>query len=198
MIGLVNYGMGNIGSVGNALDSLDAPFIYSANPDELGHCQRLILPGVGAFGPAIERIRQLGLDKFLQAWAADGKPLLGICLGMQLLLDTSYEHGAHKGLNLIPGEVRKITGAERDVHMGWNQVDPLGGDPLMPQPGYGYFVHSFHCVPASETAVIGLTDFGGSIAAAIRTDNVMGVQFHPEKSQAYGLALLERYAHGRI
>ncbi len=196
MIGMVDYGVGNVGSLGNALRYLELPFVLSADHDQLNRCERLILPGVGAFGPAIERLRGSRLDGFLLDWAASGKPLLGICLGMQLLLSDSSERGRYTGLGLIPGQVAKIQGAPREVHMGWNEVVPRGENRLMPQPGYGYFVHSYQCIPDDPAAVIADTSYGGPLAAAIRKDNVLGVQFHPEKSQEYGLDILRRFADG--
>ncbi len=198
MIGMVEYGVGNVGSLGNALRHLEQPFVLSADPDELDRCERLILPGVGAFGPAMERLRGCGLDEFLLEWAASGKPLLGICLGMQLLLTDSSERGQYTGLGLIPGPVRKIEGASREVHMGWNKVIPRRGNQLVPGPGYAYFVHSYHCVPDDPTVVIADTSYGGPLAAAIRKGSVLGVQFHPEKSQEYGLDILRRFADGKF
>ncbi|MBA7679033.1 Imidazole glycerol phosphate synthase subunit HisH [subsurface metagenome] len=198
MIGMVDYGVGNVGSLGNALRHLELPFVLSADHDELNRCENLILPGVGAFGPAMERLRSCRLDGFLLEWAASGKPLLGICLGLQLLLSASREHGKHTGLGLIPGQVRKIRGAPREVHMGWNKVIPRHDNHLVPRPGYAYFVHSYHCVPDDPTVVIADTSYGGPLAAAIRKDNVLGVQFHPEKSQEYGLDILRRFANGKF
>ncbi|UCD38184.1 MAG: imidazole glycerol phosphate synthase subunit HisH [Fidelibacterota bacterium] len=196
MIGLVDYGVGNIGSLGNALGYLGLQYTYSADRSELDACQRLILPGVGAFGPARECLRQLRLDEFLREWCASGRPLLGICLGMQLLLSESTEHGPHTGLDLIPGQVVKIRGARRDVHMGWNRVIPSGEDPFIPEAGYGYFVHSYHCAPTDGTTVIAHTAYGETLAAAIRQENILAVQFHPEKSWKYGLNILRRFADG--
>ncbi len=196
MIGMVDYGVGNVGSLGNALRYLELPFVLSADPDELDRCERLILPGVGAFGPAMARLRSCRLDGFLLEWAASGKPLLGICLGMQLLLSGSSERGEYTGLGLIPGQVRKIRGAPREVHMGWNEVIPRRKNHLVLRSGYAYFVHSYHCIPDDPTVVIAETSYGGPLAAAIRKDNVLGVQFHPEKSQEYGLDILRRFANG--
>jgi len=195
-IGLVNYGVGNTGSLGNALRYLGVPFVLSADPNELDRCEGLILPGVGAFGPAIERLRSCRLDGFILEWAASGKPLLGICLGMQLLLSTSRERGQYIGLGLIPGQVEKIRRAPREVHMGWNKVIPRRNSYLVPRPGYAYFVHSYHCVPDDQERVVAYTCYGSSLAAVIRKDNVLGVQFHPEKSREYGLNILRRFADG--
>ena len=195
-IGMVDYGVGNVGSLGNALRFLELPFVLSADPGELDRCDRLILPGVGAFGPAMERLRGCRLDGFLLEWAASGRRLLGICLGMQLLLTDSSERGRYTGLGLIPGQVEKIRGAPREVHMGWNEVIPRHDNHFVPRPGYAYFVHSYHCVPDDPAVVVADTSYGGSLAALIRNDNVLGVQFHPEKSQEFGLDILQRFANG--
>jgi glutamine amidotransferase len=198
MIGLVDTGAGNIGSLGNALRYLGLSFIHSSDQKELDRCSHLMLPGVGAFGPAMEHLRGVQLDEFLRTWAASGRPLLGICLGMQLLLSESEEHGPHTGLDLIAGRVRKIEGARRQVHMGWNEVVPQHDNPLVSHSGYGYFVHSYHCVPQVPTVIVAGTEYGESIAAVIRQENVAGVQFHPEKSQSFGLAILQRFIDGAV
>ncbi len=195
---MVNYGVGNVGSLGNVLRFLDLPFVLSADPSELARCEQLILPGVGAFAPAMERLDQSGLIPFLQVWAASGKPLLGICLGMQLLFSASEERGQHTGLGLIRGQVKKIRGAPREVHMGWNQVAPTGPSRLIPEPGYGYFVHSYHCVLDDPKGMVASTVYGETIAAVVRQENILGIQFHPEKSQDYGLGILRRFARGEF
>lgn len=196
MIGLVDYGVGNTGSLGNALQHLGLRFCLSANSTVLDSCDSLILPGVGAFGPAMERLRELQLNSYIQEWAASGRPLLGICLGMQLLMSESSEHGYTEGLNLIPGQVRKISGAPREVHMGWNEVVPSQDNPIVQEPGYGYFVHSYCCVPENPEVLIATTEYGGSLAAVVQQDNLIGVQFHPEKSQKFGLDILRRFPNG--
>jgi glutamine amidotransferase len=198
MIGLVDYGVGNTGSLGNALQHLGLHFCLTAETDMLEGCESIILPGVGAFGPAMEQLRDRQLDSYLHTWAASSRPLLGICLGMQLLLSESHEHGHHPGLNLIPGQVRKIRSAPREVHMGWNEVTPSQDNPLVPEAGYGYFVHSYYCTPDDPNVIIARTEYGGSLAAVIKMDNLAGVQFHPEKSQRFGLDILRRFANGRF
>ena len=196
MIGLVDIGTGNIGSLGNALGYLGLPFMHSHDLEDLDSCSHLLLPGVGAFGPAREHLRRRQLDTFLEAWSASGRPLLGICLGMQLLLSESEEHGRHAGLDVIPGRVRKIEGARRRIHMGWNEVVPRSENSLVPATGFAYFVHAYHCVPEDPTVVMAETEYGEKLAAVIRQRNVAGVQFHPEKSQAFGLDILRRFADG--
>lgn len=198
MIGMVNYGVGNVGSLGNVLDHLGLPFVLTAELSELALCDQLILPGVGAFAPAMERLDQSGLIPLLEVWVASGKQLLGICLGMQLLFNESEERGRHTGLGLIPGQVVKITDAPREVHMGWNMVTPRHENLLVPRPGYGYFVHSYHCVPDDPAVVVAETWYGNSLAAVIRHGPVLGIQFHPEKSQKFGLDILRRFASGKF
>jgi len=198
MIGMVDYGVGNVGSLGHVLTHLGLPFVLSASPGELGRCERLILPGVGAFAPAMERLNKSGLIPFIESWTAAGKPLLGICLGMQLLLDASEERGQHQGLGLVAGQVQKIRGAPRDVHMGWNEVVAGEGSGWTPPHGYGYFVHSYHCVLDDSRNVLATTSYGETIAAVMRQGNILGIQFHPEKSQEYGLDIIERYGRGKL
>jgi len=199
MIGVVDYGTGNIGSLGNALATLNLPFVHSADREKLAACDWLLLPGVGAFGPARESLADTGLIPFVSEWVAADKRLLGICLGMQLLFTWSEERGRHQGLDLIPGQVVKIKGAPRTVHMGWNEVTAADGiNSLVPAPGYAYFVHSFHCVPDDPAAVVAWTDYGGPVAAVVHQGSTVGVQFHPEKSQRFGLDLLLRFNDGDI
>ena len=198
MIGMVEYGVGNVGSLGNALRYLGLPFVLSADTSELDHCDRLILPGVGAFGPAMERLSETGLIPYIESRAEAGRPLLGICLGMQLLLSASHERGQYSGLGLIPGQVKKIKSARREVHRGWNEVVPRRDNHLISEPGYGYFVHSYYCEPDDPAVVIAETRYGGPLPAAIQKGNVLGVQFHPEKSQEYGLSMLRKFADGQF
>lgn len=194
MIGIIDYGIGNIGSLTNAFRFLDIPCIYSGDPKKLRECDRLILPGVGAFQPAMDVLTTLKLDRFIQNWALDGKPLLGICLGMQLLLSESEENGLTPGLNIIPGKVIPIKGGSRKIHIGWNQVEPVGDHSIVPNKGFAYFVHSFACKPENEAHIAAKTEYGESIAAVVQKGNVVGVQFHPEKSQDFGMDILRRFS----
>ncbi len=194
MIGVIQYGIGNIGSVKNAFSFLEIPCVVSGDMNELSKCDRLILPGVGAFQPAMKILKKLGLNVFLKDWARDGKPILGICLGMQLLLSQSEENGMTDGLGLIPGKVTSLQQSKRKVHIGWNKVEPVQENKIISNSGYAYFVHSFACRPEMESQIIAKTNYGESFASAIQKDNVLGVQFHPEKSQDFGLNILRRFS----
>ncbi len=201
MTGIIDYGMGNLHSVANALRYLGQEYILTDSAKELDRCERIILPGVGAFPDAMERLCQLGLDGYLRT-ELSGRPLIGICLGMQLLFDRSFEFGEHKGLGLIGGEVIKLTAAERDreykiPHMGWNSLDIKKKYPLfenVPEGSYVYFVHSFKCVPSSEEDIAALTYYGEDICASAAHGNIFGMQFHPEKSgEKVGLEILSSF-----
>ena len=194
MIGIVDYGTSNMGSLTNALQRLEIGHVVSRDPGRLQDCDRLMLPGVGAFGHAMDQLRERSLDTFLIDVAASGVPLFGICLGMQLLLDSSEELGQHEGLGIIPGRVVALRGGNRKVHMGWNRVTATGGDSFLGPDSYAYFVHSFQCRPAHSEAIAGSTTYGRPVVAALRDNRVLGVQFHPEKSGDYGLSILKRFA----
>ena len=197
-IDIIDYGMGNLQSVRNALERLGCEVRITSNPAALGDADALILPGVGAFGEAMNNLRQRNLVEPLRnAVLEKGKPLLGICLGMQLLADSSEERGNYLGLSLIPGQVRGIPVSEglRLPHIGWNSVSvrkraPLFGD--IPVEGAFYFVHSyrFECAP---TYIAGVTGYGTDITAVVQRERIFGVQFHPERSQRNGLRLLHNF-----
>lgn len=197
-IDIIDYGMGNLQSVRNALERLGCEVQITSNPAALGDADALILPGVGAFGEAMNNLRQRNLVGPLRnAVLEEGKPLLGICLGMQLLADSSEERGNCLGLSLIPGQVRGIPVSEglRLPHIGWNSVSvckraPLFGD--IPEGGAFYFVHSyrFECDPIY---IAGVTGYGTDITAAVQKERIFGVQFHPERSQRKGLRLLHNF-----
>ena len=199
MIGVVDYGMGNLRSVLNALESVEAPARLVATPTEAREAERLILPGVGAFGAAMDRLEEQGLAESLPGLVADGRPLLGICLGMQLLADSSAEHGERAGLGLIPGEVVRIETDPplRVPHVGWNDAAIVRDTPLlrgMSDPPTFYFVHSYVFEAADPGAVTATTDHGRALTACVEGDGVYGAQFHPEKSQRDGLTLLRNFA----
>lgn len=197
-IGIIDYGMGNLQSVRNALERLGCEVLISSSPEILAGADALILPGVGAFGEAMNNLEQRNLVGYLRrAVLEEGKPLLGICLGMQLLADSSEERGNFQGLSLIPGKVREIpvTGGLRLPHIGWNGVSIRKRDPLFREVHEGgafYFVHSyrFECDPSY---IAGVTDYGTDITAAVQKDRIFGVQFHPERSQHKGLRLLRNF-----
>ncbi|WDP89716.1 MAG: imidazole glycerol phosphate synthase subunit HisH [Desulfobacter sp.] len=200
MIGIIDYGAGNIRSVANAVAyCTDQPLKVVERPGEMARCSRFILPGVGAFAPAMERLREREFDAAIQEQASQGKYLLGICLGMQLLAGVSHEFGVCEGLDLIPGEIRPLApqgGVLRVPHMGWNHIEIRQDHPLL--QGIGdqrdfYFAHSYFFGAGDPSHVLAETGYGGSFASVVAKDNLMGVQFHPEKSQAAGLALIKNF-----
>lgn len=200
MIGIVDYGVGNLYSLGSSLSALSLKYTVSGDSNALDMCDRIILPGVGAFADAALKLRQARLDKYLIEQAARGKPLMGICLGMQLLFDISYEFGEHKGLGLIGGKVCPLADClpkELKVpHMGWNAIDIVRDDSLLKyvkSGEYMYFVHSYYAKDC-DADVIAYADYGMPVTAAVRRGNVMGAQFHPEKSGAAGLAILKAFS----
>jgi glutamine amidotransferase len=198
MIVVVDYGMGNLDSVVRAFSECGATPVLARDPSEVERASAVVLPGVGAFSHGMARIRELGLDEAMLRATNDGVPLLGLCLGMQLLASRSDEGGETEGLGLIPGEVRQLDpGADLRVpHIGWNEVDPARDSPLFHDIPAGtdfYFVHSYHVVCDHASDVLARTEYGGPIASAIGRDNVFGVQFHPEKSQKAGFRLLRNF-----
>lgn len=201
MIAIVDYGMGNIRSLTNALDYIGAEVTCTADPGELAAADRLLLPGVGAFGDAMAAIdAKPGLRSALDRLAmVEGKPVLGVCLGMQLFAKSSDEHGGHAGLGWLDAEVKRIEAAPpaKVPHVGWNAVSFAADEWLFAglpsdESDY-YFVHSFHMVCADPADVAGTTDHGGPITAAVRRGNLVAAQFHPEKSQDNGLQLLTNW-----
>ena len=191
---IVDYGVGNLFSLKSSLAAIGTEALVTGDPELIYGAERIILPGVGAFGDAADKLRENGLDAVVRSAAADGTPLLGICLGMQLLFDESEEFGLHKGLGLIPGTVKSISGvipAELKVpHMGWNPlIFKNGRDPLFRCISEGdcvYFVHSFYGADCAEST-IATAEYGAELTAAVRRGNVCGCQFHPEKSGSTGL-----------
>lgn len=192
-VALIDYGAGNLHSVHNALKAAGASRIeITADPETVRSADRIVLPGVGAFGAAMRALRAApGLVKALEdAVLVQARPFLGVCVGMQLMARTGEEHGETAGLGWLPGTVRAIpAGAVKVPHMGWNDVTPTRPHPLI-EAGEAYFLHSY---AYEGEGVLATTDHGGSVVAAIGRDTMIGVQFHPEKSQRYGLALLERF-----
>jgi glutamine amidotransferase len=196
VIAIVDYGMGNKRSVEKALEHVGSRPLITADAGELRAADALILPGVGAFPEAMRRLRASGLDEVVRERAEAGVPLLGICLGMQLLFDTSTEHEGATGLGLLPGDVTPLV-APKLPHIGWNEVSFARESPLLAGLGEAaafYHVHSFVCRPAEDDDVVGRGDYGESFASIVARENVMGAQFHPEKSSRDGLALLRNFA----
>lgn len=199
MIAIIDYGMGNLFSLSSSLKSLGYEVEITADPERLRAADKLFLPGVGAFRDAQERLFSTGLADVIRELAAEGKPLMGICLGMQLLFDRSLEYGEHAGLGLIPGSVEDlkpdIPPALKVPHIGWNALHKTADHPLLKYVQEGdcvYFVHSFyakHC--AAHT--IATAEYGAAVTAAVARENVLGCQFHPEKSGAVGLSILRAF-----
>lgn len=197
MIGIVDYGMGNLFSVSKALERLGADYFISADKTKLLQADALILPGVGSFRDAMERLPADTIKEF----AAAGKPLLGICLGMQLLFEESEENGPAKGLGLLPGRVRRFTGRTQHgesykvPHMGWNRLKFVKESPLLKNltEDYVYFVHSYYVDAENSDVLLAKTDYHKQISAIVGMNNILGMQFHPEKSSRLGMALLNNF-----
>ena len=196
-VALIDYGAGNLHSVENALRRVGAEVALVSDGDALAKAERIVLPGVGAFGACYNGLASLpGMIEALESHVLkDGVPFLGICVGMQLLADKGLEHGETPGLGWIGGEVRALEPSEhvKVPHMGWNDVVVADDASGLVHPGEAYFLHSYAFDVANNAHVAARTDQGGAVTAAVARDNILGVQFHPEKSQAYGLALLERF-----
>ncbi|OLS37905.1 imidazole glycerol phosphate synthase subunit HisH [Bacillus sp. MRMR6] len=197
MIGIVDYGMGNLFSVSKALERLGADYFLSGEKEELLQADALILPGVGSFRDAMERLQVDTIKEF----AASGKPLLGICLGMQLLFEDSNENGYTKGLGLLPGSVRRFSGetAEGELykvpHMGWNRLEFVQSSPLLKglEEDYVYFVHSYFVNAENSDVLLAQADYHENVSAVVGLGNIYGMQFHPEKSSKLGMALLKNF-----
>jgi glutamine amidotransferase len=196
VVALIDYGAGNLRSAAKALEAAGAGAVtVTASPTEVLAAERIVLPGVGAFGACAAALRAVpGMEEALnEAVVARGRPFLGICVGMQLMAGEGHEFGVHRGLGWIAGAVRRMVPAGLKVpQIGWNMVSPADDTGLV-QPGHAYFVHSYALDAADPADVIGTADYGGPVTAAVQRDSMLGVQFHPEKSQAYGLALLARW-----
>ncbi len=204
MIGIVDYGVGNLFSLRSSFAAIGAEATVSRDVRVLASCDRLILPGVGAFGDAARRLRDSGMQELVLSEAARGKPILGICLGMQLLFDRSLEYGDHAGLGLIAGTVRPIAEAIpaglKIPHIGWNALHFERENPLfryVKEGDFVYFVHSYHAT-GCESATVAVTEYGAPLVAAVGRDNIYGCQFHPEKSGAVGLSILRAFAEGEV
>ena len=205
MIAIVDYGVGNLFSLRSSLAAVGAEAVVTGDAETLSKADRILLPGVGAFGDAAEKLRATGLDTVVIEQARRGKPLMGICLGMQLLFDKSLEYGEHAGLSLIPGEVRPIAevipAGLKIPHIGWNALrfaekkSPLFR--FIREGDCVYFVHSFYAAKC-EADVIANAEYGALLTAAVQRDNVCGCQFHPEKSGRVGLEILRAFCEGDL
>ncbi len=205
MIAIIDYGIGNLRNVERAFQHVGAPVELTSDPDRVRAADGVVVPGVGAFGSCAIGLRSGGFEELVRATAASGRPLLGICVGMQLLFDDSEEMGQHTGLGLLPGRVLRFpegghdsTGQRLKVpQIGWNQLWHDGDDPLLrsvPAGSYAYFVHSYYCAAAEPSDVVATTDYGIDYPSVVRRGNVWGAQFHPEKSHAVGLQILRNFA----
>lgn len=200
MLHIVDYGMGNLRSVQKAFEHLGVAAEITTNPRDLATADKVILPGVGAFRDAIAELKRLDFVSALKDHVASGKPFLGICLGLQLLFDVSYEDGEYEGLGIVPGQVVRFP-PQPDLkvpHMGWNSLSITQPNcPLFQGVTAGshvYFVHSYHVVPTDKSVIAATSDHGGPFVAAIARGNLVATQFHPEKSQKVGLQLLKNFA----
>ena len=195
MIAIVDYGIGNLGSVTKGFRHVGADVRLTGEPEVLRRASALVLPGDGAFGATMAEIERRGLVPILHEAVEAGVPLLGICIGMQVLFEESEEHGRFQGLGLLPGRVRRFGDGLPVPHMGWNQLHPEASHPLLEgltDGAHVYFVHSFFCDAAPEV-VIASSEYGRSFAAVVGRERVLGVQFHPEKSQAVGLRIVANF-----
>ncbi|HVF41157.1 MAG TPA: imidazole glycerol phosphate synthase subunit HisH [Gemmatimonadaceae bacterium] len=198
MVGIVNLQMGNLRSVSNAVDSLGFDHCLVEAPEDMKSVTHLILPGVGSFHRAMQHMHRTGMDNPVREFGASGRPLLGLCLGMQLLGSTGEEGEEMSGLGLIPGDVRKLDAdkVEAIPHVGWNSVELVGTHPVFNGVRTGvdfYFVHSYYFKPTRSEHALGVTDCGEQFVSVAGAGNVIGFQFHPEKSQANGLRLLDNF-----
>ena len=200
MIAIIDYGIGNLFSLQSSFSMIGEEAVVTSDKSVIQKSQRIILPGVGAFEDAAKKLRDSGLDEVVISETQRGKPLMGICLGMQMLFDKSYEYGEHSGLGLISGEVVPMSGAVpsqlKIPHMGWNRLDFVGErDEIfkyISDDAFVYFVHSFYAT-GCEQSLIATAEYGVDITAAVRKDNIWGCQFHPEKSGKVGLSILKAF-----
>ncbi len=197
MLAIVDYGMGNLRSVQKAFEKIGAEARVIQSPRDLVGARGIVLPGVGAFGQAMDNLCTAGWIDPLHTVCERGVPFIGICLGMQLLFELSEEMGQHKGLGILPGDVKRFTGNMKVPQMGWNQIRVRQANPLLRDVvdgGYAFFVHSYYCAPRDSSLVLATSDYGVEFASIVGRGNIFGAQFHPEKSQAVGLKILENFA----
>lgn len=204
MVTIIDYGIGNLRSIEKAFERVGAEVLRTDDGQAVADADRLVLPGVGAFGACINEIRRRDLEApILEAIAAD-TPFLGVCVGMQLLFEAGHEKGVHDGLGVLPGRVEHfheaVNGSADDLvvpHMGWNTIEPTRSHPFLEgleEPAYVYFIHSYHAIATERDHVLATATYGHEFPAIVQSENVLGVQFHPEKSQAAGLRLLENFS----
>ena len=195
-VAIIDYGVGNLRSVEKAFAATGCEAIISGDERVLREAERLVLPGVGAFAACMKALKERGFDRLVKERVSEGTPLLGVCVGMQLLFDESEEFGSTRGLGLLRGSVRRFRGELVVPHIGWNRVQQKRSHELfagVEEGAFCYFVHSFYCEPADENVVVGETEYGVRYASVVAEANVCGVQFHPEKSQEVGLRMLKNF-----
>lgn len=196
MIGIIDYGVGNLKSVYKSLTNLGFEAVITSNENEINNCSAIILPGVGAFKDAMDNLKSSGLIDCIKKNIVRGKPTLGICLGMQLLYEKSYEDGEHEGLGILKGEILRFGEGHKIPHMGWNSLikgveDKIAGGIV--EGEYVYFVHSYYLKPEDKNEVVFWSNYGVDVPAVVRRGNVVGMQFHPEKSSEVGMRLLKNF-----
>ena len=204
MTAIIDYGVGNLFSLRCSLESLGENALVTSDPETILRADRVILPGVGAFGDAADKLRETGLDTVVKEEAAGGKPLLGICLGMQMLFEKSFEYGVHEGLGLLKVEIRpigeRIPAGLKIPQMGWNALKIIRESPLLKytkEGEYVYFVHSFSAVNCDDS-LLAVTEYGADLTACVGKGNVFGCQFHPEKSGEIGLKILKAFCETEV
>lgn len=196
-IAIIDYGVGNLRSVEKAFTSQDIEAVVTSDVKILSKADKLVLPGVGAFKACMDGLKARGFDELVLESANAGKPIIGLCVGLQMMFDEGHEFGVHKGLGLMPGRVVKFPEKLRVPHIGWNQVEFKKDHPIfngLTSQTFFYFVHSYYVEARDESNVLGVTDYGMRYASICGRDNIVGVQFHPEKSQTAGLKLLKNFA----
>ncbi len=197
MILVVDYGSSNLLSVVKAFDYLEVPNKICSSPEEIVEAKGVVLPGVGSFGDCLRNLRERGLDRAIIDYIFSGRPYLGICLGMQILFESSVEEASVEGLGVIKGKVHKLPPGVKIPHIGWNELRIVKKHPFLeeiPQHSYFYFDHSYYCQPLDSSEIIGVTDYGIDFPSAVGRKNLLGVQFHPEKSSSAGLKILKNFA----
>ena len=198
-VAIIDYGVGNLRSVEKAFAATGCAAVVSSDENALRQAERLVLPGVGAFGACMNALTERGFDELVRERVAAGTPLLGVCVGMQMLFEESEEFGATLGLGFLRGRVRRFSDDLVVPQVGWNQIRQRVPHPLfegIKDAAFFYFVHSYYCEPAEDEVILGKTDYGVAYASVVARENLCGVQFHPEKSQAAGLRLLSNFARG--
>lgn len=196
MMAIIDFGAGNLRSVENALLKLGKKPLVTANPEKIMGAEKIVFPGVGNFGQAMKVLEEKGLDKAVKKVIADGKPFLGICLGMQLLFEKSEESPSSKGLGILKGEVKKFPVGQKVPQIGWNELELKGGKKIfdgIPNNSFAYFVHSYYAKPEDESVVAAETEYGLKYCSALEWRNVIACQFHPEKSGKIGLKILKNF-----